>query len=612
MFQITSTEKIVGFSDGNILSLCPTMDLIVISMNKMSIWVFRLNGERIYSVNNKAIIRDLCWSPDGKYFCVSGVDGYCNIYNSNNGELLSHLGFQGPIEVINWEDNANYSQSYIDCQENPQESELFEVDLINELPRCNDIEDIGELNYLIVNSDSNFSIIFNNLFQINVNIDLKFIKNSNQDLFNQYYLIDDGDGISLTKLILPNSQSVVTIIKNFCKIQKILNNFDNQISNLNQEINQFFVAFDRVLSNFNDNLQENNLSGDGQCIKNQLSETLVTDLVPEFLKDYWLNQFGDRNFKKLTKLGNSVYDSIRNILFKNMVNSLDRMVIILNQLVNLITWNDMNYGNDFNINKSQLHLLIEKSKSVIKFLYQIIWDCNKEQRLFNEFLNWTKYLMDLLTKENNGEEIRSLGPNKAIDLLKYFNSHLLSSSILKYFKVDYSGFDIFKDQSLDTFLVDRIDDLKQLLLLELFEKFSSFFQSIMITEGPVKIQSVTDHKSITFKVFNKQNYGLICTNDDNLNIIKFSLQELAISNIINLPFKAINYKLCQDSIISLVSDEQGCNLQLHRYNDLFQNVHSPIVAQPFPQDQKYLLINELRSYGCLMNTNRKDYCIFQL
>lgn len=97
--QILQVGKLIGIPDGNVLSCCPRMDLMAISMNKTSVWMFRFNGERVYSINNKARILELQWNSSGKFFAVSGTDNLIKIYETNTGALVNKFATNTSLPI---------------------------------------------------------------------------------------------------------------------------------------------------------------------------------------------------------------------------------------------------------------------------------------------------------------------------------------------------------------------------------------------------------------------------------------------------------------------------------------------------------------------------------
>ncbi|ODQ83162.1 hypothetical protein BABINDRAFT_30785, partial [Babjeviella inositovora NRRL Y-12698] len=85
----TVLEKTLPTVDCTVLSWCPTMDLLVVSVNAIILWVYRLNGQRVYAINAQSRVTGLAWQRGGKAFALSTADGNCRLYDSNTGKLVA-------------------------------------------------------------------------------------------------------------------------------------------------------------------------------------------------------------------------------------------------------------------------------------------------------------------------------------------------------------------------------------------------------------------------------------------------------------------------------------------------------------------------------------------
>lgn len=585
-FSIISSSKLIGFPDGNIISWCPTMDLLAISMNKMSIWAFRLNGERIYSINNKSIILSIEWHPNGKFFVVSGIDKSIKIYDSNNGKYLktitNSLGLS--IGLINW--------TIINI-EKFNEFDLGKVNILQYLPKLqyeieiNDLitnnnntnngyiennpiqEDENFLNFILtINSNATLSITFNNLFTIN-DIDLpedfKFIDHViiNNNLFNQFFLVENNDNqLNLIRLKLclspdhinpndniKNEKYFIDIINNCSKMISLINHINDQFSGLTIECKSFISLFDRNLSNFKDSIYSTtDLTTEFPTPKqleikmlNSLYDILLTNLIPKNCKDFWLNQLGERGLKRLNKIGNSLYDLIRKTIFTQIISALEKLIIILNDLQGLSKWFIDNHDSKgfyykefesddekfkFGLEYNLILKLINYCQNLIKLFYKLIWEINEEQKFFNKFLNWCKIeIVDKLFYEDN-------------DVENFFNTNsnqtFKNSEILQYLN-EY----LFHSKIFDYFNVDC--SMNEVLLFD----------------------TIIEEKNILFN-FNKLNSKF---NEQFLhNIIEFFTSIIIFDNPINLDLpklsksaKLKNSKSPNELIISSIIETENSN-----------------------------------------------------
>ncbi|CUM48668.1 uncharacterized protein AC631_00309 [Debaryomyces fabryi] len=681
-FPVIAYNKFIGFADGNILSWCPTMDLLAISMNRMSIWVFRINGERIYSINNKSLILDISWNPNGKFFCVSGIDGFCKIYDSNSGKLTNTINSeQKSINLINW-------CCHKSLEEPGRFDNLFKVDVLANLPKLslnneistntnasntngnnnnyqldviNDTE--GLLSFMItIRSHSELSITFNGLFtvdSIKCPEHLKFVCHAdNSDLLNQYFLINNQRDASLylLKMFLdiPDSDYLrnylMEIIQQSCKIKSIMNYINEQLVLLNEEVKPFIQLFDRHLSNLKDSLYSNvdlttNFPTDQELkckVINSLFDLLLTGLIPTNLKDFWLNQLGERGLKKLSKTGNSIYDLIRKVCFNQLVSSLERLLIILNLLQGLVKWlESMEIGNNgmngyLGLDLESINSLVVLTKELLKYFYQLIWDVNEEQKLFNEFINWVKIgVIDKLAKEDDIDSYyKSLHVNyKTSNLIKYFNKYLFKSKLFNYFEIKLPMNELLLQDAVETNLMEKFIELENVVESNLLINVKDYIKSIVKFNNliPLNISSTHIEK---MKIFSGSNFGVIsCINNEEstLSLIKFSLSSSDIqSRTIKLQDPIITYEIIDESkILLLINSSPKYYLESFNFEDvILQDASvisyasiSPINRNMFNgnainrvSEPKYLAINsdKSRRIGCLLDSNKQNYIVFEL
>lgn len=521
-FSLLTASRFMGIADGNILSWCPTMDLIAISMNRMSVWVFRLTGERIYSVNTKSAIVSLVWNPSGKYFAVSGQDGLCKIYDSNSGQLINVVGTGKKIDLISWSEYNLATNNY--------DSEgLFEVDTLSQLPRLSSYVDhtgaenssahliafqIDEINQsnvdkmdflLSVQQGNLLSITFNSLFTVdNIRLPDGFTyltHISNSDLFHQLFLVEsearDYVGVLEAEFKISDQDNLrsyfIKLLSYSCKTLSIFNYIRDLLHYIVEEIRQFFQFFDRHLSNLKDSLYsgvdltthfptEEELI---RKIRTNFIDMLVTGLVNPQLKDYWSNQLGERGVKKLSKMGSALYETVRKVCFNRLVVALERLVVILNSIEGIVKWlEDFSIeGNDitnFGLSSKSISSSCEQIKALIEYLYRLVCEINEEERLFNEFVSWIKLgVIDKISKEDDLESYyESLQSSfKYSDLIEYLNHYLFSSKLFNYLEVEFSSNEVIFPQKTKHNVAEMYAGIESNLLSTFIGSFSSYIRS---------------------------------------------------------------------------------------------------------------------------------------
>lgn len=661
-------NRFVGIFDGNILSWCPIMDILAVSMNKMSIWVFRLNGERIYSINNKSPIIDISWQLDGKCFCVSGIDGFCKIYDSNTGLLINTVGTSGAKPcLIGWfKHGENEKKGEINT--------LFRVDVLNHLPRLAytvDLERkttsgyINEINntdsnlltcMFAIMEDSTLSLTINNHFTVDricISETLKFLSYANKLGFHSSYLLaQDTEHGTLNLLEL--SIKVPTLFnyrKNFydvlfhaSKVVSILNLFEDLIQFLNRNFSSCTQLLDRQLSNLSDSLypDEDMLTSKSTTkerqskIINCLYDILMTGLIPEKLRDFWMNQLGERQLKRLGKSGNSTYDLLKKVLFEYLIPLIERLIIIFNDSQGYSLWFETlelntNGVQPMKFSYEKLNGIIEKLQSFLKLLYQLIWAVNEEQRLFNQFLDWIQTLiLDRLAKEDDlASYYESFDPTyKVSDLMTYIEYHLFQTELFEYFEIDTSGNStIFLKESRFNVLKNFVS-LQQSIDNDFLQAIKDFIgRSVSITSLVTLETDCFDKGKLD--VFHKHGYvttlSLDCTTlsiyrFDSINPAKYTKKTLKI------PRNIISYDFVDEETIAILIEEESYGVfQVIDASALLSITDNTIERTcvtkrvQFEADDKdniktpkWLAINRGSKLACLLDLNRRNYAVVKI
>ncbi|KAK6462898.1 anaphase-promoting complex, cyclosome, subunit 4-domain-containing protein [Scheffersomyces coipomensis] len=614
---LSPAHKFLGLVDESLINWCPTLNLITVVINKTSVWVYRLNGERIYSVNNKSPILSITFMKNGLFFCLAGVDGKIKIYDSNNGKLIKILSSTfDQIKLINWNFHTYKSYHKFD--------DLFKVNVLENLPSLSsevgDNIDINnnsnDLNFLTIIDSQRLCINFNNLLIIDdislaSNIEFKDHLNNN-DLFNQYFLIQnqdhDDDSLQLLQwnIAVENKKILIDIILKFCKIINYLNYIDSQLQQCHSKVTPFLQLYDRYLSNLKDSIEEDD-------IMIYLFDLLLTNLIPEETKDFWLNQFGERGYKKLIKLGSNMYDGLREVLFIQIVSCLERLCILFNDLYSISKWlKDSNSNDDtFGLNPLIINGLLNHIKVFLKRIYKLIWIINKEQELFNNFINWIKN--DIIDKI-----LSSTGKDCVIkehDIILYLNNHCFNSGIWQYFDLNLSDCDILRNESNPKLLVDSYNLLNTEFNEKLLIPFSKYFKSHLnfeFADFPIKL-------SLESKLhYINESHSIILTRkDSSLQILEFSYsnpikaitKELNFNQQINK--EILSYQVYDNKILILLKTEIGYDISrviIKNSNEFEIETVSCNSGTRLPDPQKLALNAE---FGCILDGNNQNYMVFK-
>ncbi|EMG47722.1 hypothetical protein SBY92_002468 [Candida maltosa Xu316] len=526
-------------SDQNgIFTWCPYLNLIFVSMNKTSIWCYRINGERIYSINNKSPIKHITF--DEHFFCLSGVDNLIKFYNSNNGQLIKVLdnGFNN-IQFIQWNTTSFRS---------PQ----------SQLPKIYDL--VNELNYLVIKDDESITFNFNQLLTVKFNCGETIQQQIVTDLFEQVYLSDDD--LIMVKLNVPDRKLYTEQIIKICQIISLLEYSELRIKELKELVAPFVQSLDRYISNLESECEETGMF-------QYLTDVLITNIIPESTKDFWLNQYGERGYKKMSKLS-SVYESAVKLVFQHLISSMERIIIIISDLIGISKW-----GKGM-LTVNTLETMLVNAKSQLKGYYRFIWDLQSEREIFTEFLSWTKTIIDML----NDQEYEVC--YSTTNVLTFINDALTKCAVLKYFDFD-----------LDVLRNDEEKDVLTNMSIDLTE-VDTYHRSIISVE---KIQHVNLPEAFTdlrLAIWEKE-----------IIITYIRDSSLVISNL--------------QSTVSVVPNVQayehrdGDLVALTKNGSLLIINSSSCIPLPLPEisfQPHNLKLNA--SHGVLLDSLRQNYLIFKI
>ncbi|KAI5956354.1 hypothetical protein KGF54_000829 [Candida jiufengensis] len=380
----------------SILAWCPKMNLIFISMNKTSIWCYRIDGERIYSINNRSVIKSIAFFDN--YFCLSGTDHLIKIYDSNDGKLVKTLGgckFLN-IQFINWV-NTDHK---------------LEDDLIMSLPKIYTMS--NTLNYLVINDSYSIGLYFNKMLNIKCPISYQITQQLSNNLFQQIYL-DNKNNLISVNINTSSKKLYVKSILIICHIIEYIEVMENTVKQLDEELKPFYVLFDRYLANLNEEYK-------GDLTQN-LTDLLLTNIIPEYTKDFWVNQFGERGYKKMSKSLETVFENCQKKIFNYLISPIERIILLLNNLIGISKWNNV-----LGLEIVDLSLILRDSQTLLKSFYQFIWSLKDEKVKISEFIGWWKTIVDML----NDQDFNKCYSTS--NLIEYINSDLLRSKNLNYYR----------------------------------------------------------------------------------------------------------------------------------------------------------------------------------
>ncbi|KAI5969753.1 hypothetical protein CANMA_001215 [Candida margitis] len=405
------------------IAWCPKMNLLLLTRDKHTIHCFRIRGEEIYNVNNGSEIKGITCHE--KNFCLSGADNTVKIYDSSDGKLVRQLdhGFSD-IMYIHWSKTV-YS---------------LKNEVLTSLPTIYD--DISyNLDYLVTNDEKSITFTFNKVLSINIVTNHQISSQVSSALFEQQYF-DRGDNRLICIEIPTISRKAYTdSMVLLCHIFEYLERSKTTLNEIEKEVKTFYVAINRYLSNLKVEVSGGDLLQD-------LCDILLTNNIPDGTKDFWVNQFGDRGFKKMNKLCETVFENCRKKIFQYLIAPMERILVLLDELNGIAKWK-----NAFELDLKDINRLIGKCKAELKTYHQFMLNIKEEKGHFDELLNWWKMIVDKFAEKETSSNYSTSS------LLEFIHSNLLQSKVLQYIPSD---FDSIKHAGDGKFLNESQEELEEL------------------------------------------------------------------------------------------------------------------------------------------------------
>ncbi|KAF1811483.1 hypothetical protein P152DRAFT_515037 [Eremomyces bilateralis CBS 781.70] len=78
----------------NLVSCCPTMDLVAVVTQDEQLEVYRFNGQKAFGLHRRnpdTTVQSICWKFNGQYIAVGWRDGTVDVVSAESGKVLQHF-----------------------------------------------------------------------------------------------------------------------------------------------------------------------------------------------------------------------------------------------------------------------------------------------------------------------------------------------------------------------------------------------------------------------------------------------------------------------------------------------------------------------------------------
>ena len=100
MFQILGEKTLHQAADPTLVAYCPSMDLIALVTTDEQVFIYRLNGQRVYGAAQKAgklRVESIKWKPNGPSNSATGSVSAILMDEQDNCSLLP-----GVMDLFDW------------------------------------------------------------------------------------------------------------------------------------------------------------------------------------------------------------------------------------------------------------------------------------------------------------------------------------------------------------------------------------------------------------------------------------------------------------------------------------------------------------------------------
>jgi hypothetical protein len=466
--------------NGEICSLCPTMDLLAVS-TPSGISMCRMNGELVYAIDVPNV-KHLEWKPNGKQLCL--VTDQVLIYDSNTGKLMNTL--RGNIGITRWITLATEAKKKYEITMNITES-LPKLPPVPGKPKHSITQFSNELDLLMMFAENSVDITMHGLFSLGI----MQLYDSDDEIVNcesldeSHYILTSSYMTMAYKLrafrttLIKHYDLFIQITTASSKIIALLKYIEDVLSYLGSIIKSYLDDNTRFL-----NILKNELAEENETMGEELYNLLLTGMMREQLKDWIQNSLGDRNLKKWSTNGDSTYNSIRRTITYHLIPSCERLIILLSQLDSL--------SRSTMVNEFEIGFISESLESVKKLLillYESIFKLNEEHETFKDFVLWLQHTFIEI------QDDRSSLKFSVSKVSKYINDHLERPMIMTLIPFTRRSYNEIKINTQDMFT-----SIKDKIRMNVYR---DPFEVELGRVGDRQLMKIRDHSLYIFSQYDK-------------------------------------------------------------------------------------------------------------
>ncbi|KAL9128189.1 MAG: hypothetical protein Q9217_003089 [Psora testacea] len=398
------------------LAYCPTMDLIVLGTMDECIHLYRLNGQEVFAIpkpRDEGKIRHIRWKPNGitTSICCLGwgfnfTDG--NTLNTKLNKLKAHLTLD---DVIDQKPETKDLDIPLDL---PKHLAFFESERV--LPKLSPLSP-GGIEDDIFNSRTSLETMFRPMAigatdsadLLVVGFEDGTVHLSIYDYFEigQYLSILASKSTQLQNLLRYIRQVQVQMYSDFKASQDLPNRF---ISNIDEALN------DRGAWNW----------------AQVAYHLVVTGDCPLDVRQWLVDQVGERGHKRWEKAVMAGYESVRRLAHEHLLPALERFIVLASRLRGLSKFQVSNV--DLGLTTQDLDNVIDTVSCLQLITHQILIISGSELRQFQAFSAWLRQEIDIQASDaTNLESLESVMDIDHTSTLEFVRGAMVRSALTQFF-----------------------------------------------------------------------------------------------------------------------------------------------------------------------------------
>ncbi|KAF8535008.1 anaphase-promoting complex, cyclosome, subunit 4-domain-containing protein [Trichophaea hybrida] len=461
----------------------PLLDLIAIATTGENVYLYRMNGQRVWGVThklgNKVTVEELRWRPDGKMLALGYSDGSTRIYDVNNGKAIHCItseasGF-GKITCLGWVDN--HSRLNVPGRRIPETKSaectpqaLFDLDIGVMLPRLSVLPSSAGPESTFT-SKTTLDALINAVTKggEGSHLDVLLIaEEGGKILLNVFesFLIGTMDLSSLTHQLEPGSKLIrhaasfdlsthslllhepkmnhllfstmdILFIQQFGQYLFQLASTSTRVQALIRYMRETVTTIETEFKIMNDLTQKfvGIIAEDAENVGSEVGleffEFLVTGGPSPTLKEWLMDTLTERGQKRWEKSSVNGYETLRRLVHENLLPTCERLSVLFCRLRGLARWKES--GSPLGLEPDDFTRCLEVVSAITLYVHEFLSKVNKELDLYKAFMNWLRYALDQLSTVINIDDKPTEDPQ--VDTLKvaeFVGNYIKKSSLLPF------------------------------------------------------------------------------------------------------------------------------------------------------------------------------------